>query len=117
VPNIAQHVALEKGYFEEEGINVEISYLEAGAHVPAAVSGDIDIGLTSPTEVMSAIEAIGLVGGGESWRNAGVIVALNGSGIETVEDLSGKRIAVSYPSDVDHLYLLETLEKCGVEVR
>lgn len=121
VPNIAQHVALEKGYFEDEDINVETSFLEAGAHVPAAVSGDIDIGLASPTGVISAIAAgvpikmIGLVGGGEQWRNAGVIVALNGSGIETVEDLGGKRIAVSYPCDVDHLYLLETLDKCGVE--
>ena len=121
VPNIAQHVALEKGYFEGEGIDAQISFLGAGMHVDAAVSGDIDIGLTSPTEAMSAIAAgapikmIGLVGYGEPWRNAGVIVALNGSGIETVEDLRGKRIAVSYPSDVDHLYLLETLDMFGVE--
>jgi ABC-type nitrate/sulfonate/bicarbonate transport system substrate-binding protein len=121
VPNVAQHVAKDLGYYEEACIKFEGYWLEPGTHAHAAVAGNIDIALMSPTALAMAIEAgnpikaIGLIAYGEPWHNAGVIVALNNSGIKTVEDLRGKRIAVSYPGDVDHIYLLEVLRKYGIE--
>ncbi len=121
VPNIAQHVAGDLGYYEEAGIKFEDYMLEPGTHASAAVAGDIDIALMSPTALAMAIgagypiKAIGLIAYGEPWRDSGVIVALNSSGIKTVDDLKGKRIAVSYPGDIDHIYLLETLRQYGIE--
>lgn len=121
VPNIAQNVAEDLGYYSEAGITFENYMLEPGTHASAAVAGDVDIALMSPTALAMAVEAgnpvkaIGLTAYGEPWRNSGVIVALEGSGMKTVDDLKGKKIAVSYPGDVDHIYLLDILRDYGIE--
>ena len=121
VPNIAQRVAQDLGYYEEAGITFEHYYLDPGTHAPSLVAGDVDVALMSPTALAMAIEGgtpikgISLVAYGEPWRNAGVIAALNKSGIRKVEGLKGKKIAVSYPGDVDHIYLLEILREAGIE--
>lgn len=43
------YVALENGYFEEEGLNIELSLISGANNVTAAVlSGDIDVGFCGP---------------------------------------------------------------------
>ena len=43
-------LAAERGYFREQGIDVEMKYFEAAQPIAvAAVSGDIDFGLTAFT--------------------------------------------------------------------
>jgi len=121
VPNIAQLVARDMGRYEEAGIEFEHVYLEPDARVSALVAGDVDIAIMNPTSIALAIaggapiKAVGMIGYGEPWKNSGYIVALNGSGITKVGDLKGKSVAVSYPGDVDHIYLVETLRQAGVE--
>lgn len=121
VPNIAQNVAEDLGYYEEASITFENYMLEPGTHASAAAAGDVDVAIMSPTALALAVaggapvKGIGLIAYGEPWRNSGVIVALEGSGIKTVDDLKGKKIAVSYPGDVDHIYLLDILRDYGVK--
>lgn len=43
------YVALEKGYFEDEGLNIELSLISGANNVTASVlSGDIDVGFCGP---------------------------------------------------------------------
>ncbi len=121
VPNIAQRVAQDLGYYEEADIEFEHYYLEPGARVSSLIAGDVDVAIMNPSSIALAIaggapiRAVGLIGYGEPWRNSGYIVTLSGSGIKKVEDLKGKSIAVSYPGDVDHIYLVDILKKAGIE--
>ena len=44
-----QYVAMEKGYFKEEGLKLDVSMISGANNVTAAVlSGDIDIGFCGP---------------------------------------------------------------------
>jgi NitT/TauT family transport system substrate-binding protein len=93
------YVALEKGYFEEERIEVDIQ--PGGGTIPnitQAVEGDVDFALADFTGVLLAYgnEQVPLdftVVAGILQQTVFSIIALEGSGISTPRDLEGKTIA------------------------
>ncbi len=100
------YLALEKGYFEEQGIHVEIvSFDSPNLLVQALVAGQIDFGAPSTAAGITAIaEAanpgqlkIFAVGGstteGVDKINDMLIVGIN-STITSIEDLKGKKVGI-----------------------
>ncbi|KAB7707858.1 aliphatic sulfonate ABC transporter substrate-binding protein [Bacillus aerolatus] len=88
-------VAKEKGYYEEalgEDVDVEYkSFPDGGAFMVALKTGDVHAGLVGPGPVMNNFTNgadVKIVAGGSSGGT--VIVARNGSGIESVADFAGK---------------------------
>ncbi|KKB39143.1 ABC transporter substrate-binding protein [Bacillus thermotolerans] len=88
-------IAKEKGYYEEAlGDDVDVEYKtfpDGGAFMVALKTGDVDAGLVGPGPVMNNYTNgadVKIVAGGSSGGT--VIVARNGSGIESVEDFDGK---------------------------
>lgn len=112
---IAQY---EKLYEEELGVNVNIVNFDSGKDVNTAIaSGSIDISElgSSPTalgissDVDYEVFWIGdIIGAAES------LVAKNDSGITSVEDLRGKKVATPFAS-TGHYSLLNALELAGVD--
>ncbi len=92
------HVAVEKGFFKQEGVNVEVRSFAPGTGPvinEGIASGDIDIGEMGLTPALVAITRIPVV----IFATTGsceqpVIVSLN-SGIKDVPGLKGKKIAVA----------------------
>lgn len=111
--------AVASGEIEKiQGVHVEFRQFNSGAEIFAAIaSGDVQIGdvgsspfaaSTSKGIDVKAIYISGAAGEDEA------LVARNGSGIEKLEDLKGKRLAAA-PVSTDHFMLLSTLKQLGIK--
>jgi len=110
--------AVASGEIEQiPGVKVEFRQFNSGAEIFAAIAaGDVQIGdvgsspfaaSTSKGIDVKAIYITGAAGEDEA------LVARNGSGIEKLEDLKGKRLAAA-PVSTDHFMLLSTLKQLGI---
>lgn len=111
---IAQY---EKLYEEELGVDVNIVTFDSGKDVNTALaSGSIDI-----TELGSSPTALGISNNldyqvfwiGDIIGSAESLVAKNDSGVESIEDLKGKKIATPFASTA-HYSLLNALKLAGL---
>ena len=112
-----ERIAIEKNYFEEElGVKVNIIEFQAGDIRNAMISKSIDFALLG-----SSSAALGIANGmdveviwiheilGDTER----LVAKNGSNINSIKDLKGKKVAVPF-SSTSHYSLLKALELYGI---
>jgi taurine transport system substrate-binding protein len=111
--------AVASGEIEKiPGVHVEFRQFNSGAEIFAAIaSGDVQIGdvgsspFAASTSKGIDVKAI-YIGGAAGEDEA--LVARNGSGIEKLEDLKGKRLAAA-PVSTDHFMLLSTLKQLGIK--
>lgn len=108
----------EKWYEKELGVPVKLIKFDSGRDINSAIaSGSIDIGQegTSPAALAISnnldIEVIWI---GDIIGSAETLVAKNGSGIKTVKDLVGKKVATPFASTA-HYSLLNALKLEGVD--
>lgn len=99
------HIAVAEGFFEEEGLTVEIQIVEGGAAaIPALVSGDLDITFGNYVSFfLASSEGLDLRIIAEQNRATpgfSSIMTLPDSGIEAPTDLEGKRVAVNTLANV-----------------
>lgn len=108
------HVAIAKGYFKDNGINVVLNDgLQPTALVTAVASGDVQIAcLTVDTTVLAASAGapVTIVAGQSnvSWS------LMAEPGIKSFDQLRGKRVGVSDLTGSSTLMLLEILQKRGL---
>lgn len=85
---------IEKGYFEEQGIDIELVKFTAGPpEVAAMVSGDIDVGYIGHGAHLLACQGQVKLFALDCVSLADELLVNKGSGIEKIEDLKGKTIA------------------------
>lgn len=114
----ADLVARAENYYEEElGVDVDIVKFDSGADVNTALAaGSIDV-----SELGSNPTALGISNDlgydviyiGDIIGSAESLVAKNGSGITSVKDLVGKKVATPFAS-TSHFSLLNALKKEGI---
>jgi taurine transport system substrate-binding protein len=99
------------------GWDVQYRQFDSGAKVIAAMaSGDVQIALAGSSPIAAGASQgldIQLVWIVEDIASAEALIAREGSGIEKVEDLKGKKVAVPFVS-TSHFHLLFALEHAGV---
>ena len=91
------YVALDKGFFEEEGFSSVEIIPSGGDIVPqdALINGDVDFAVAWVPKVLGTIEATGteLTDIAQTFQRSGTLqVSWAGSGIESVADFEGKQI-------------------------
>lgn len=117
--HITTIVALEKGFFAEqlgEGVEIKTStFPDGGSFMEAMSTSNVDYGTVGPTPALNTYlknpqhEIIaGAINGGA------VLVTRADSGIESVEDLKGKKIAIPTFGSTQDIGLRKTLEKAGL---
>jgi NitT/TauT family transport system substrate-binding protein len=118
------YLGMEKGFFEEENLEIEPQLAEGGAAiVPAVISGDYQIGFSNTTSLVIAasknlpvqIISQGVVGGtgdDDAWDG---VVAAKGTGIKTPKDLEGKTVAVNTLNNIGPLTINNAMEKAGAD--
>ena len=109
LPFVAAYVAQDKGYFEEQGLDVDIRH-STGEHLNLLMSGDVDFTTADANSVLKRradpglpILAIALFG----QRGQQAFIALGESGIRTPKDWEGKTFGYKISVPPDYLAILE----------
>lgn len=109
LPFVAAYVAQEKGYFEEQGLTVDIQH-STGEHLNLLMAGEVDFTTVDGNSVLQRradpglpIVAIALFG----QRGQQAFLALSDSGITTPKDWEGKTFGYKVTIPVDYLAILE----------
>lgn len=116
------YVAYEKGFFEEEGLKLEIVDTVAGGAtaVQMVSSGDVQGALLSTMALINAVGAGMPVIGVTDIQSAFEAAPLEefyvraDSGINSVADLKGKKIAINLVKSSFHYTWLMALENAGI---
>ena len=109
IADAATIIAVKKGFFEAEGLILKASVFTSGpACSEAIVSGAADIGTMGDTTGIIAVsnyqvKIVASHGGGEHRHR---IIVRNGSGIKTISDLKGKRVAIKFGTSTYGGFLL-----------
>jgi len=121
-------IAVEKGYFAHEGLDVELKFMKSAQPVAMALAaGDVDVGATGLTAGLYNAAANGLkvsivADKGRVWpgyRLVGLMVSNDawGKGVRTLKDLKGRRVGVTQMGSTFHYMLGNILARNGMELK
>jgi NitT/TauT family transport system substrate-binding protein len=115
------YIALEKGYFKDEGLNVTEEVFKSGADaIPAMTGGSIDAVFTNYISLFTA-QAKGvakfrvIAEASNSAPNSFGIYVMPNSPIKDIKELAGKKIGVNAPNNIATVLVNETLSSAGVD--
>ena len=126
IEQIGLPIALERGFFEKNGLDVTIARpyatgVDALNALQAGESEIVQVGVPMIGAVLRGMDLVALGNYSGNATKAGsdatvAIVAREGSGIVKgdLTTLRGKKIAASFGT-INHLYILATLEKAGLK--
>lgn len=121
-------IGLEKGFFKEEGLEVDVQWFEAAQPIAVATaSNKVDVGATGITAGL-----FNMVAGGQSlsivadkgreqkgFSSSAVLVntELWNSGLKRIEDLKGKKIGITQTGSTFHYMIGRLLEAKGLTLQ
>ncbi len=110
LPFVAAYVAQEEGFFEEQGLEVDILHSSKGQHLQLLMAGDVDFTTAAAASVLKRrsdpeipIVALALFG----QRGQQAYAALRRSGIESLDDWEGRTFGYKISIPPDYLAMLE----------
>jgi len=106
--------AMEKGYFRDEGLNVEVLRMGGGVATPALLSGQLHFSSSAGSSLSAAVRGgpVKIVYTNLS-RPSYFLVATNPN-IATAKDLIGKKVVINTFGDTGHLSTILYLKKYGI---
>ena len=115
------YIAMEKGYFKDEGLNVTPEVFKSGADaIPAMTGGSIDAVFTNYVSLFTA-QAKGvakfrvIAEASNSAPNSFGIYVMPSSPLKDTKELTGKKIGVNAPNNIATVLVNETLKSAGVD--
>jgi len=121
VDNAAMFLAMEKGFFRAEGLELETVPMAGGALIVQGVtSGDLHFGWTNVISLYQAhVEGFDftLIAGGatnvKAKSESHTIQVAKNSPIKTAKDLEGKTVALNTLNNIVHLMAMAWIDKNG----
>lgn len=115
-------IAIEKGFFEEENIDVNVEWFEAAQPIAVATTGgDVDVGATGITaslyNMVAGGEELFIVadkGREQEGYSSTALMVPEDSSIESIEDLEGKEIGITQTGSTFHYMAGKLLEEHGL---
>ena len=111
---VAWEIGIQKGWFKEEGVEVEFLWFDYVPSMDAYVAGKVDaVTMTNGDALVTGATgkpSVGILINDFSNGNDMIVAA---PGIESVKDLKGKKVGLE-TGFVEHLLLLTGLEKAGL---
>ncbi|MGH7825969.1 MAG: ABC transporter substrate-binding protein [Candidatus Binatia bacterium] len=123
VDNAAMFMAMEKGFFKAEGLELETVPMAGGAVIVQGVtSGDLQIGWTNVISLYQAHVAgfdFRLIAAGatnvKALKESHAIMVPKASAIRRPRDLEGKTVAVNTLNNIVHLMAMAWIDKNGAD--
>lgn len=112
------YLAEERGYFEEQGINVNFYYASASEIVKNVGANNIHLGFPNadPVIIGYANEVPVQVVHNTYQQGLGAVIFKEDSGIETAEDLEGKSIGITSFGSPNYIQLQVLLQQQGLSI-
>ena len=114
----ALFVANSQGEFAKHGVHIKlVQFNNGGGLMTAMASGDVEVGYVGITPVLSSIEKgvpVKVISAAQSEGSA-IVVSPN-SGISSVSDLQGKKIATPGEASIQHMLLSYYLNQSGMKI-
>jgi NitT/TauT family transport system substrate-binding protein len=118
-PYLPVYVAEQEGYFEDRGLDVEITaYQGGGAATEALVAGEADIISYTPAGVaVSRSRGIEqrIIGAGLPTSTGWSVQVRADSDIDSVEDLAGRQVGIGNPGGTGEYFALWAAQSAGIE--
>lgn len=119
---LAAWVAKDKGYFDEQGLDVSFIVVQNISLVPSTVGKQLDIAPATVVDLIKAsaggLNVVAVAGGHSDVENAvtNTIIVRKDSGIKSIKDIAGKTVATPTLGAILHVALLHWMVKEGVDV-
>jgi NitT/TauT family transport system substrate-binding protein len=119
VPTLPYAVALEKGFFKEEGLDIDgiIGSHGGGTSVRNMLASDLPVAeMALPAAIAASKQNIDVRILGDMAHTIGelVWVAKKGSPVKTIADLKGKKAAFTSPRGVTEIIIKTVLKRAGI---
>jgi ABC-type nitrate/sulfonate/bicarbonate transport system substrate-binding protein len=111
------YLAKESGAYAKYGLDVQLEFVAFPGNIAALVSGQSQMVNTSLEQDMQAASKDGSMSLIGSSLNRGTFALLANKNIKTVEQLKGKKIAVTQIGDAPYGYVVSILAKAGLKDR
>ena len=113
LPVVSVYIAQEKGFFAEQGLEVEIHHATSGEHVQLLMAGDVDFATADAASVLKRradpglpIVALALFG----QRGQQGFIALKDSGIATPNDWENRTFGYKVSIPPDYLAIVDAAQ-------
>jgi NitT/TauT family transport system substrate-binding protein len=120
--SVPLEIALQKGYFKQEGLNVKIKIIVSGTQaVPEIDAGTEDIGQSNWATLFAAqakhVNNFKIVADSSEGQSGTMsLTTYPGSGIKTIQDLAGRTVSTNAPNDLPFLALKAILQANSVDI-
>lgn len=106
-------IALRKGFYKEEGLEVRKVAIRTGLHVAALLAGELDYSTVTGIILSATLQGMPFrtVMG---WFDRPLHILVARPNIKKISDLKGKRIAVSSFGSIPHVMFKEALAQNGM---
>jgi NitT/TauT family transport system substrate-binding protein len=121
------YIAQERGYFRDEGIDLTFRFFEAAQPIAAAaVSGDIDVGVTALTGGFFNLAEKGtlkVIGGGlheqKGYQGSAILVSNKAfdAGLTSIEELPGHSFAITQYGSSFHYMVGRIADARGFDIK
>jgi NitT/TauT family transport system substrate-binding protein len=115
------YIALQKGYFRDEGVDVEVKLIQGGAAgIPSLANGELDVTFGNWVSFLSAQskKAVDLKLVADGYRGKPgmfLVLAVPDSPVKTARDLAGKKIGVNTRANVAELAVRAAMKAQNVD--
>ena len=116
-PLWAIYVAVHKGFFAAEGIDLELNFAQSGpAVIQQLTAGSLDValsvGITSPIHAIDKGAPLALI---RIIGNSAPYALIGKPGLKSIADLKGKTIATGQVSDITSVYFAKMVAAHGLK--
>jgi ABC-type nitrate/sulfonate/bicarbonate transport system substrate-binding protein len=116
-PLWAIYVAIHKGFFATEGIDLELNFAQSGAAVTqqltaASLDVALSVGITDPIHAIDKGAPLALI---RIVGNAAPYVLIGKPGLKSIADLKGKTISVGGVNDITTVYFERMMLANGLQ--
>ena len=116
-PLWAIYVAVHKGFFTAEGLDLELNFAQSGAAVTQQLTGGsldvaLSVGITDPIRAIDKGAPLALV---RIIGNAAPYVLIGKPGLKSIADLKGKTISTGADNDITTVYFERMMAANGLK--